>query len=191
MEQLKKLGIEKIKKGYEKTFKDVANCSEEYLKDKMSFYKKSYIGDFEMKKEKFIKFLKKREDKEIKKLINFIEEVKKAPDFKNDFVINIQYTKNYTWGHTLKASTNEGFEGSVIGGCGYCKQSTATAQGLNSNLSILKLLFKKLNDFYKKQSKDFLNNIEFNDVNKKVFGYGSGYSILPRFDIKQNHKVLV
>ena len=58
---------------------------------------------------------------------------------------------------------------SRVGGCGYDKESTATSEALNQFNAILKLMYAKKND-----------NIDMN--NHELFGYGSGYGILPSFE---------
>jgi len=58
-----------------------------------------------------------------------------------------------------------------IGGCGYDKQSTAVANVLNQIPQFKKLMF---------ELKDKPKNAKLK--NREVFGYGSGYGILPNFE---------
>ena len=123
----------------------------------------------------------------IKKQMAFIDEVEQAEDFKTPLIITIEWKRSQTWGMNPKPYTNLGFEGSSIGGCGYCKHSTATAQALNSDLRILKLMyFKKEAELrqrkptYKEQNGHEENSERA--INHFLMGYGSGYSALPRFE---------
>lgn len=62
-----------------------------------------------------------------------------------------------------------------IGGCGYDKGSTAVAKCLNQINEVLKPLYIAKN----KVMKDITNN---GDFNRSLFGYGSGYGILPSIE---------
>lgn len=108
-------------------------------------------------------------DKEIVEVKAKIKEISEAPDFAGEFIITVEWIRSRTWGANPRAYTNKGFESSSIGGCGYDKLSTATAQALNSNKSILKMMYAKKNE-----------NISIR--NHELLGYGSGYGILPSFE---------
>ena len=73
------------------------------------------------------------------------------------------------WGYCPKGNDNYGHSTSSITGCGYCKESTATAQLLNQNETIMKRLYKAKNKKATAKNNDLL-------------GYGSGYGILPSFE---------
>jgi hypothetical protein len=94
--------------------------------------------------------------------------------------IQVEWTKSRTWGANPKAEcwyrfkTNLGndsnyIKGSSIGGCGYDKLSTSVAEVLNQIPELKKAmyLFKEDNSTVK---------------NHELFGYGSGYGILPQFE---------
>lgn len=100
--------------------------------------------------------------------------VREAKDFGTQLIVSIEWKSSRTWGSNPRASTNFGFEGESIGGCGFCKQSTALAQGLNSHLPLLKLLFAKKERGLKEGITD--------DKMRNYLGYGSGYQILPHFE---------
>ena len=106
----------------------------------------------------------------IKSELDLLKRIEKAPDLKGEFVIYVEWKKNRTWGMTCRARTNKGFRSRVISGCGYDKLSTATAEALNSNLSILKELCKIKN---KKEN--------INKKNREIFGYGLTSEIIPKF----------
>ena len=92
--------------------------------------------------------------------------------------ITVEWRKSSTWGSNPKAKIRwvytdlegsrhyKNAETSSIGGCGYDKLSTAVAEALNSVAPIKRSLYKKKNTFSR------LSNGE-------VFGYGSGYGVLP------------
>lgn len=111
----------------------------------------------------------KRLPKELKKLeLNEVREL-------TEIVITVEWKKNRTWGANPRAEAfvlGKGYlQSSSIGGCGYDKKSTAVAEVLNQVDYFKKLLFEhknKRNNFRKK--------------NSEVFGYGSGYGILPNIE---------
>lgn len=138
--------------------------------EKLSDYLKGTHKIYKKNPEKHIKTsLTKRADKEKETDRQDIISIENAPDFSGEFIITVEWKRSKMWGSNPKAFTNKGFKGSSIGGCGYDKLSTATAQALNSNKSILKLLYKKKN-----------NNLEKH--NHELLGYGSGYDLLPAFE---------
>ena len=173
MENLKNELINEYKRDLHRQLKQIK--TEEGLKNLMSFYGRVYKNN---SKEKLIKYLTKQNEKRLNAYLNQIEVISKAEDFKEDFVITIEWKKSRMWGSNPKAYTNEGFTSESIGGCGYCKLSTATAYALNSNLSILKLLYEKKN----RDIKNFKGKDKKNSYNREVLGYGSGYNVLPSFE---------
>lgn len=64
---------------------------------------------------------------------------------------------------------------SSISGCGYDKGSTAVAQCLNQINEVLKPLYSKKDKAYKPAQNE-------NETNRALFGYGSGYGILPSIE---------
>ena len=147
--------------------------TEEGFKQSLQWEGKTYKGTEEQQKIKYIKYVTKKNNERLNKELNKITEVNKAESFSN-LTITIEWTKSYMWGSNPKAYTNYGFISSSIGGGGYCKTSTATAQALNSDDRILKLLYKAKNKFLK-------NNKNTTKDNNEILGYGSGYNTLPSF----------
>jgi len=92
-------------------------------------------------------------------------------------VINIEWKRSQTWGSNPSAEarvsyidgTCEYFNSGSIGGCGYDKESTAVAKCLNQVNGVLKALYIKRAKNVKKTTRE-------------VFGYGSGYGLLPRIE---------
>lgn len=170
---LKKLCINEINEEYAEKQKEIE--TEDGFKRISSWYGKTYTKNSQIK---LSKFLDKRKNKELEEIETKISSIETTPEFKENFVITLEWVRSSTWGLKPKVSTNTGFEYKGISGCGYDKQSTATAQALNSNLSILKLLYQK--------KEDALNSTQETDIknglNRKILGYGSGYSILPYFE---------
>lgn len=116
--------------------------------------------------------LKSIYDNKLNEKLEVIERIKNAPDkLPNNLTLIINFYKSKTWGYCPKGSDNYGNETRSITGCGYCKESTATAQLLNQNDIILKRLYK---------AKNKPSNI--NKSNCEALGYGSGYGIVPSFE---------
>ena len=171
--EFKKLREEVLKEINKRYVFDLNKLNEEDFKRELSYYHKSYIGNLEQQKGKFLKFIEKKRLKQIEEELNLIKSIEEAKDFGGELVLTIEWKKSNMWGMNPKVFTNYGFEGESIGGCGYCKTSTATAQGLNSHKPILKELFKKEEERLNlKTSKDRRNFV----------GYGSGYGIIPIFE---------
>jgi len=98
-----------------------------------------------------------------------------------DVKIQIEWKRSKMWGSNPNAECwygyidnlgyyNSGYviSGSV-GGCGYDKQSTAVANCINQINAIIKPLYE-------------LKNKNIDKDNRQVFGYGSGYGILPSIE---------
>lgn len=168
-ETLKTLVLAEIENSYNEKIEEIK--TEEGYNRVATWYGKKYTKNPE---KKLTKFLEKKRDEEINEMIEKIENVEKADDFKNDFVITIEWKKSQMWGYNPHVYTNTGFEYHTISGCGYDKQSTVTAEALNSNLCILKLMYEKKEEYLNKP-----NNT--NISNEEIFGYGCGYGILPDF----------
>lgn len=125
----------------------------------------------EILKNKIIKEYEKRKEKELKR----IETIKENNQDITTISIYIEWLRSSTWGWnphaTIITNTGEITEGKASG-YGYDKESTAIADALNKNNSILKLLYNAKN---KKMT--FKNN-----NNHELLGYGSGYGVLPYFE---------
>jgi hypothetical protein len=91
--------------------------------------------------------------------------------------INIDWKKSQMWGNNpqaeakqiLKSGLHTYFNSCRVVGSGYDKESTAVAEALNQCNGVLKLLYTIKE-----------NNIT--EKNANLFGYGSGYGILPRIE---------
>lgn len=144
------------------------------LLERMKRYDKEYVGDLEVQRAKFVKFLTNRMNAQIAEMEHNLDAViNSAPLFHygSDLIITVEWKKSYMWGMNPTAWTNYGFRGTSIGGCGYCKLSTATAQALNDYLPILKLMYIKKNRVINQG----INNHE-------LLGYGSDYFTFPSFE---------
>jgi len=168
-----------IKKEVEKYFKDRLNQyfekikTEEGLKSVVfhSLGKRDlYKGSFEEQQKKTLEAIKKKLDKEKEKELNKIKSIEEANNFKEPLVLTIEWKKSNMWVKNPRVYTNKGFMGSSIGGCGYCKSSTATAEGLNSDKTLLKELFK-IEEKRLKTNKD----------RRTFINYGLTYGFLPLF----------
>lgn len=138
---------------------------------RFSLNRKSYKGSFEEQQKKALKQLKNKIEKAKEKDLNFIKAIEEAENFKH-LVLSVEWKNSQMWGKNPKVYTDKGFIGSSISGCGYCKLSTATAEGLNSHKPLLKELFKveekRLKENPNKERRDVLN-------------YGLTSGILPLF----------
>lgn len=126
-----------------------------------------------MRKEKAIYKAIEREVKKINTIANAGELI--------EVKISIEWKRSQMWGSNPKSEAWAAFidkdgnrnsiavSDSSVSGCGYDKQSTAVANCLNQINEVLKPL-------YELRDKD--PNLEL----RQLFGYGSGYGILPRIE---------
>lgn len=170
---------EEIKKDITKRFEGMAEkarSGEEGLKwvtrwilDKTTEYK----GTFDERLTKVLKRLSELQERLIQVQNDRLNTIAQAPQFDKPLIVSIQWLKNSTWGSNPRASNNKGFEGRGISGCGYCKRSTALAEGLNSDLSLIQELVIKeearLNQHPTPSRRDFI-------------GYGAGSQPIPQFE---------
>jgi hypothetical protein len=116
--------------------------------------------------------LEKHTFKKLQKTFQLLEFNENLPQIEK-LVITVEWKKSSMWGMNPNAETYVNGVGRIssgsIGGCGYDKQSTAVANVLNQIPQFKKLLFAV------KDKKVKLKNHE-------MFGYGSGYGILPSFE---------
>jgi len=127
--------------------------------------------DVESQRAYYIKRKEAQLNKALEREISHILTIEKAPDL-TEASISMEWKKNRTWGANPTAelwATDGYFKTGSIGGCGYDKGSTAVAQALNQSNSVLKLLYA-------------LKNETPTAKNHDLFGYGSGYGILPRIE---------
>jgi len=146
-----------------------------FLQSLLPASKKNHV--FASKKE-LKEYLLKRLDIHTEKRLG---EIKKEFLFNNqleeitELTINVEWKKSSMWrsNPTAEAYVNGvGFVSSgSIGGCGYDKCSTAVAKVLNQVPQFRKLMF---------ELKDKPKN--YKRKSHEVFGYGSGYGVLPAFE---------
>lgn len=90
-----------------------------------------------------------------------------------EIIITVEYKKSKMWGSNPTAETYVNGIGFLtsgsIGGCGYDKQSTAVAKVLNQIPQFMQLMY-------------VLKSKNATVRNHELFGYGSGYGILPEFE---------
>lgn len=116
---------------------------------------------------RIMQYYEKRLQKELERL-NFTElkEIKEV-------TITVEWKKNATWGANPTAEAFIIGRGIIssgsIGGCGYDKLSTAVAKVLNQIPQFIKLMYE-------------VKDTQLDKNNQSVFGYGSGYGILPHFE---------
>jgi hypothetical protein len=164
--------------------------TEKGIKEALSRNNKNYKGNI---KAKLIKFFTRENVKTLTEKIQQLKSVEEAPDFSIHLTVSLDWTPSRMWRSNPRAYTNFGFKGDSVGGCGYDKRSTALAEGLNSHLPLLKLMYKKKDEelpifnanpdkLYKDvNGKEHYGRHQHN-INTELFGYGAGYNILPRFE---------
>lgn len=106
-----------------------------------------------------------------------LQEVERNAEPVNYIDISVEWKKSRMWGHNPTAEVycsteTYGFtyNSGSVGGCGYDKGSTAVALGLNQSPHFLHMLYS-----YKEENGATTNN-------RELFGYGSGYGILPSIE---------
>ena len=124
-------------------------------------------------KTKMLKETKKQLDKGLKEL----EKIENNHKMFDALYIQVQ-SKKTNLGYQFKATlsdTTEKIEGSYTGGWGYDKLSSAISEVLNEYLPLKELL-------YNYKEKYLFENKLLQANNHEIFGYGSGYGILPYFE---------
>ncbi len=169
-----KLIRKEVLKQVEKRHEWIKPCgTQEELNELMQRNGKQYKGDWETQYKKMCKYTQGQKDKDLKEELDKLKFIEEAGDFNNSLIITIEWKKSRMWGSNPTAYTNFGFNGDSIGGCGYCKTSTATAEALNSHLPLLKMLYVKEEMRLRKRNK----------VGRRDYiGYGSGYFAMARFE---------
>jgi hypothetical protein len=168
---------------YHKTKEDVLNHFVRWSLNKREDYK----GTYEEQKAKALHKYSLKLDRELKKELDFISDVENATDDFKEFYITIEWKKSYTWGYNPNAEDCFGNTSGSIGGCGYCKKSTATARILNQHLEILKRMYAlKEKELSHPKKEYFEQNGRKEDshraINHTILNYGSGYGIKPTFE---------
>ena len=127
----------------------------------------------ECAKTKMLKETKKQLDKELKEL----EKIENNHKLFDTLYIQVQCKKT-NLGYQYKAILSdsiEKIEGKYTGGWGYDKLSSAISEVLNEYLPLKELL-------YNYKEKYLFENKLLQVNNRDIFGYGSGYGILPYFE---------
>ena len=144
-----------------------------YLLELLPASKKNHVfASVKECKEYLIKRLELHTAKKLDKTFSLLDFDQNLPQIES-LTIEVTWKKNATWGAnpTAEAYVNgTGFVSSgSVSGCGYDKQSTAVANVLNQVPQFKQLLFQ-------------LKDKKAKAKNHELFGYGSGYGILPSFE---------
>ena len=146
------------------------------LNNYLTKLRQEQLKNGEITREEALKFATKKIEKVYKKQleedINKINDIMESEENFDEIYLQIQSKKNaYGYQYKCDLSTNNGSEikGSFTNGCGYDKLSTSVSSVLNEYKPLLKMLYQFKN-----------NNV--NTDNRKLFGYGSGYGLLPYFE---------
>ena len=122
-------------------------------------------------------YLFDRKSKQLQKSLanelTHLDKVMNAPEL-GTVKITVEWKKSRMWGSnpTADAWSSAGLatvNSGSIGGCGYDKGSTAVARCLNQLPEVLKLMY-------------VIKNANPDKSNHDLFGYGSGYGILPTIE---------
>ena len=141
--------------------------------DKITLTEKQKTLTLEEKKKILINKLTKKAEKEQEYYIKYFKEIEQSEDIK-EIEIETTFVKSRTWGWCPFAEmwTDVGYiKTSRASGCGYDKESTTTAEALNTLKGIKKLIFKKLN---KKSAKEIYNILKGADA-RDLLGYGLNF----------------
>ena len=151
------------------------NTMEGWANDYLTDLRKSQLKAGTLSVEKAKELMQKKFDKVVEKKVADklakIDRIANAPDFVSG-TVTTTWKKSSTWGANPTSEFRDGhgyIQGTSIGGCGYDKFSTSVAQVFNESDSLLKALYTVKE-----------NNID--TPNRELFGYGSGYGILPYFE---------
>lgn len=118
-----------------------------------------------------VKRIDKSSEKKIASKLSHLLEVEQANDF-TYFNISVEWKKSSMWGSNPRGDGfdyNGRYNSGSIGGCGYDKLSTAVANVLNQSLALKKAMY-------------LLKEKNIDKPLRELFGYGSGYGILPTFE---------
>ena len=148
------------------------------------WHNKKYKGDEKTQEKKLLRYIKRKAESREAEQLKRVEEVEQANDFGGTLTITVEWKRSYMWGMNPRAFTNYGFNGRSIGGCGYCKHSTATAEALNSHKPLMKLLYLKESKRLRELNKSRMTKEDQEKyLSRRSFvGYGAGYSIIPSFE---------
>ena len=151
--------------------------TEEGLEQALRYEGKTYKKDA---KEQLTKFKKNKMQKDFQATLDTLKEIKESKSFSDPLVVTVEWKPSSIGGSNPRSHTNFGFDGSSIGGGGYDKRSTALAEALDSHLPLMKKLIEKKEKLMKTAEGKAVK--PDNEFNRKFLGYGSGYSIMPRFE---------
>lgn len=196
-ETLKKWALAQLKKETAKSIKNLKNNfmvdPREHWQDESELLQAWFIKDAFTKKEletlktykyeKIVKeYIKKRIieiNKESERTAKEIEVICIAnmPLFVD---ISVEWRKNRTWGANPRAEVRTGefyYLSRSIGGCGYDKESTATAECFNKDLGLKKCaLVAMYNNAHLPKNKRYINGVHFFNCSTSFYEGGCGFS---------------
>ena len=146
-----------------------------YYKDLLPASKKKAVWEIKT----LIPYLIDRKTAQIEKAIAkellHLQTVEQAADLES-ITVSVEWKKSRMWGSNPTADARvcdkdygHNYSSGSVGGCGYDKCSTAVANAVNQSNSFLKAMY-----LVKEQN--------VSKKNHELFGYGSGYGILPRLE---------
>lgn len=142
-----------------------------YYKQLLTPTTKSKKWELQELKDYLIKRETKKNDKKLSEYSEKLDRVAEADELR-EVTISIEWNRNRTWGACPKAQADVNYNrffSSSITGCGYDKESTAFSAAINQSREFLKAMYL----------------VKENNITKschELFGYGSGYGILPRLE---------
>lgn len=136
--------------------------------------RKGYLWTLEGIREYLIARKIKVNEKGVAKELLHLQTVEKSADLES-ITVGIEWKKSRMWGNNPTANARvcdkeygHDYTGSASG-CGYDKESAAVAEAINQSNSFLKAMY-------------LVKEKHPKAVNHELFGYGSGYGILPRLE---------
>jgi len=146
-----------------------------YYGDLIPSSRKNYKWELQELKEYLIARKIKANDKYIAKQLTHLQTVENAGELES-ITVSVEWIKSRMWGNNPKADARVcdkqygyNYESERVSGCGYDKESTAISQAINQSNEFLKAMYLHKEKHPKAD-------------NRELFGYGSGYGILPRLE---------
>lgn len=145
-----------------------------HYKELMTAGAKKKQWTLDLLKDYLIERKKKEIQKSLDKELAHLQEVENASDLVS-IDVSVEWKRSKTWGSNPNAEAKinskvdfNRYYGSASG-CGYDKESTSIAEAINQSNSFLKAIYE-------------VKEANIQTDNRELFGYGSGYGILPRLE---------
>lgn len=182
--------IEYIENGFLKRWGGEYDFSDDGIKRYSTATRWEQYQDGTITREKAVELAAKREQKNIDKnymeKLDILDDVERA-ELPTNINICVEWKKSRTWGSNptaeIWADDGAGYTKGSAGGCGYDKESAAIAKAAYNRASIIKILCElKEKALRKDRAVDKSKSVCTGIDNRNAVGYGSGCSVIPRFE---------